>query len=203
MSGRGMTVNMKAELALDRFEFCHLLHLTLEDTGNNLEEVYLTDYGIDVTWGGDTYLAAGTLLSIGAVDESSSVTVEQLAISLSGIDTTLIASLIAKSYINQDVEVYVATMRNHAVYETPLLKFKGEQVSYVLSEDDTGATIAGRASNNFIRFDRRSGIHTTVTDHGYHYPGDNFFACKDLTKAYETFEWGKEQQSGEVQYHST
>ena len=127
MSQRGMHNDMVTELG-GNFQYAHLLHLVLENTSNVVENVYLTDYAVDLEYDSNTYLAAGTLLSISNVQESSGISVDKISAGLSGVDTSLLASFLGKSYLNQDVTIYFATIRNHTIYQTPFIKFKGEQV---------------------------------------------------------------------------
>mgnify|MGYP000244696932 FL=1 len=180
MSQRGMHNDMVTELG-GNFQYAHLLHLVLENTSNVVENVYLTDYAVDLEYDSNTYLAAGTLLSISNVQESSGISVDKISAGLSGVDTSLLASFLGKSYLNQDVTIYFATIRNHTIYQTPFIKFKGEQVSYFFEETSSGeANITGEASNHFVRFDRRSGFHSAVGEHSVYYPGDTFFAASSL-----------------------
>jgi len=193
MANRSMSANLRDHVSQDQFHFAHLIHLVLEDSVGTIENLYFTDYWNDLDYpspGSNTYLALGSLLEVGAVNEDSQLSVENLPIVLSGIDTSLLSSFVNTSYIMQDATVYFAGIVNGDIYDAPIIKYKGEQVKYLIRESGESATIEGTVANHFARFNRYSGFHTRVSEHSQHYPGDTFFAALDLIKE-DNSAWGE------------
>ena len=65
------------------------------------QTTYTTDAFHNIDYGGNTYNAAGGLLSISDISEQSKIVVSAVKVSLSGVDQTYINLVLAEDYIDR------------------------------------------------------------------------------------------------------
>src|SRR5258708_38293571 len=58
-----------------------------------------------ITWGGQTWLGVGTLGSISTIEEGSSIDAKGITLTMSGIDTTLLADILTEFQVGLPVLV--------------------------------------------------------------------------------------------------
>ena len=79
-----------------------------------------------ITWGGQTWVGAGTLMGIGAIEESADVVATGTTISLSGIPTDLVSLCLADARQGMPGKVWIGFMSAAgAVIADPILAFAG------------------------------------------------------------------------------
>lgn len=81
----------------------------------------------DISFGGDTYLGAGTLSSIGSIKEESGVKASGALVGLSGVKEEIVALLLLEPYINRKAYIYFVPLdeNDQPVSATPTLLFRG------------------------------------------------------------------------------
>lgn len=173
----GTTVN---QLATGQLHTAHLVHIVLNTTvGEGVYNVYMTDYHIDITYGGITYLAGGHLLSISEIKTASDLQINDITIGLSGIDQTKISEVLSYDYIDREVTVTRALLTNNdALYANPVVVFKGRINAPTITDDPNEGTsvVTINASSYLADFERKPSRHTNHIEHNYHYPNDDFFS---------------------------
>ena len=151
---------------------CHLVELTLS-TGT----VWLTDYGLTVAYGGNDYLAAGQLLGLSEIVESAQVIVSEMSVTLSGVDQTFIAALLAETYLDRRLVVHRAFLDANAAVTYARTVFDGRMDAPTITEDPLAGTctVSITATNYWADFERRPGRHTNYEETQLYFPGDKFF----------------------------
>jgi hypothetical protein len=103
---------------------------------------YISDYNTDFTFGGNTYTSIGQLLSISSFNSELSASPNQLSISLSGIPTGSIATILNQEIKGSELTIYRGFFNpaTHALLtvsgsDNPVIKFKGIVTNYELSDD--------------------------------------------------------------------
>lgn len=149
----------------------HLLEIQL-DSGT----LYLTDYFRDVEYGGNTYVAVGTLLDFDGIEESARPQINQVTVSLSGCDPAQAnyGVVLSEDFFGRTMVIYKLFGRTGGL--APLIEgpiFSGEMDEPYIAEDpDSGkATIAVNASS-FSDFQQLRGRHTNNEEQQLHFPGD-------------------------------
>lgn len=152
---RNIASNTLAELAKDQFIFAHLVKVVLSNTST----IYLTDSFHNLTHDSQTYQASGSLLSMTAIKESAILQVGRVNITLSGVDSTIIAAASTESFINNDVVVHRAIINPNtgAYIDTPRQIFDGTISNYSISESQTSSSVTIVVSSNWANFQQING----------------------------------------------
>lgn len=153
-------------------------------------DVYLTDRGHDISYGGNTYQASSHLLSVANVNESSDIRVNSLDIELSGVDQAYIASFLGTSYIGRQVIIYKAFLDdNGAIIGAPVMFYDGRIDGFSINQNDKTATLNVSVASHWSDFEKKSGRYTNPNSQELFFSGDKgfdfaAFIVKDL-------KWGK------------
>jgi hypothetical protein len=166
-----MSSAMQTEVQAGANRPFHLINIAFT-TGT----AYLTNAGQNVSYGGNTYLAAGQFLGFDSIPESAMVEVTEIIGTLSGVDQTYISTLLATDYIDREVNIYLAFFdATYSMVVDPLLLFKGRISGAQINDehDPSGVgntcSIELSASSVFVDFERLSGRHTTQEEQGIHF----------------------------------
>lgn len=182
MSGRGADVANLAEWGAD---YCHPVHLLEMDFN---PWVYLTDAAIDVSWNGNSYLAS-QFLGFGPIQETSELLVNTCSISLSGVDSAVVAILLQESYLNRHVKIRTAMLDSSlALIGTPVLVFDGRMDNPTITITGDTVTVIVDGVSHWTDFDRRAGRHTNDAEQQTFFPGDRGF--QPAGKIPKTVFWG-------------
>ena len=124
----------------------------------------------NVSIGGETYIGGGDLLSVSEIEETSEIAARGLSISLSGLDTGLIATALAENYQNRPVTVLFGAIES-GVY-TATTMFKGRMDVMTITESANTATLEVTAENRLIDLTRPRNYRYTAEDQKIYYPND-------------------------------
>ena len=99
---------------------------------------YISDHYRNLLYAGNSYLGNGTLLSIDNVVDSTTANHDSLEISLSAIDSSFRASVIAENAIGGNVDVYrgLISPTTGDLLADPLLVYEGIIFSSSISEEN-------------------------------------------------------------------
>jgi hypothetical protein len=184
---RGADADVIAAIEADRNQVVHLFRADFASG-----TVYATDSYRQLTWGGNTYLANGHLLSFAGVEESAELQVAQARFALSGVDQSLISVVLVENVIDRRVRVWTAFLDiDDAIIGEPVLIFDGRMDAPSIDEDPQGGTctVSISASNQFADFNRRAGRRTNDSEQQTLFPGDRGFEyVSALTRS---ITWGR------------
>jgi len=170
---REATPAVIAEIEKSKNQPVHLIEAEFSTT-----TYYLTDAWREIVWGEKTYTALGHFLSFSDIEESSTVQVSSITAQLSGIDQTLLYSVLAEYYIDRPLRIYKCFLdENLVVVVDPILIFEGRIDSPVITEnpDDGSCVLSVAATNIWVDFERLAGRHTNHEEQQLFYPGDKGF----------------------------
>lgn len=135
-----------------------------------------------VTFGGDTYSALGTLLSVTDSTSELRATTNQLTIAISGIPDTSIAEILDNKIKGSAIEVWrvffdSVTGQQLAITGNPAGRFQGIVNNYSLEEDWSGREASNRiiltcASTIEVLGNKVNGRRTNPIDQKALYPTD-------------------------------
>ena len=149
---------------------------------------------ITMTAGGSsqTFTGLGDLMSISAIEESTSVKANNVSMSLSGIKSSLISSALGANYTNRNASVYIGlfdTSKN--VIADVYTIFKGKMDVMQISEDGDTSVVTLKCENRLITLDRANERRYTLEDQKIDFPSDlGFEFIPDLQD--KQIVWGKE-----------
>tara|TARA_Y100000310_G_scaffold339892_1_gene433999 strand:+ start:134 stop:712 length:579 start_codon:yes stop_codon:yes gene_type:complete len=149
---------------------------------------------ITMTAGGSsqTFTGLGDLMSISAIEESTSIKANNVSMSLSGIKSSLISSALGANYTNRNASVYIGlfdTSKN--VIADVYTIFKGKMDVMQISEDGDTSVVTLKCENRLITLDRANERRYTLEDQKIDFPSDlGFEFIPDLQD--KQIVWGKE-----------
>lgn len=124
----------------------------------------------DKSIGGQTYTGAGSLLSVGGIEESDDLSAPGASISLNGVDSSLVSLAIQEPYQNRDCRILLGS--GDDFFEI----FSG--FMDVMTIEDSGETciINLTVESRLIILDRKVPLRYTQETQNSLYPGDTFFS---------------------------
>ena len=143
----------------------------------------------DITIGGNTYTGAGSLLSISAIEDDTDLASKGLAMSLSGMDETVLSYALNENYQNRLVTVYMGFLSGGNESASEFVIFKGRISNLSVADDPSGNIITLQAENRLIDLSRPSNLRYTSESQKHLFSGDlglDFVA--NLQEA--EFNWG-------------
>jgi hypothetical protein len=185
---RGSTTAFQTEIVKSANRPFHLVKLILDEG-----EHYLSDCDIPVTFDGNEYLPTGSFLTFSDIIETNETTIEQIAISLSGIDQTFNNLFLTVNYIDREVQIYKAFLNSsNALVSDPLLIFSGRLNNPTIKEDaDQGtSTLSFTASSLFVDFDKISTRFTNNESQQSYFAGDTGFRFSSVMV--KEINWGQD-----------
>lgn len=180
------TVNAATITALesDSIRMCHLVQVDFDTV------IRITDNFHKVTSGGETFLPAGHLLSIGAIQETQELRIGSLQITLSAVDQAYVSIFLNSDYLNRRVRIWKAVLDSSgAIVGDAISTFDGEVTGYSIAEDRETAAITVSCSSHWADFERKAGRFTNQNSQQYYFPNDTGF--RFAAESIKDIKWGK------------
>lgn len=153
-------------------------------------ELRLTDNGWDLTAGANTYQATAGLLGFSEVEESPSIKVNEVTISLSGLDNSILSFLNTVKMVGIAQALWRVWLDKDTgqIIGDPVLIHSGYSDGDEIAESDGNVIIAIKSRDRLSDFDRVSGRRTNDTEHRLVYPSDRGFEFI-ATSQEKTVQW--------------
>jgi len=187
MADRGLTAEAKAAAEEQFNQPIHLVSVHL-DSGT----VYMTDAYKNITYGGNEYNAAGSLLGFTDVDETAELVINKVTLSLSGVDQSFISGFLSEDYIDRTVKIYKGFLdSNDDLIVDPILILDGRIDGVGIEEDPENGTsvVQAEVTNIWTDFTRLSGRRTNHENQQLFFPGDMGFEF--ASEVVKDIRWGK------------
>ena len=149
--------------------------------------------GIDeITIASEAYIGAGTLLAIGGVEETADLSSNNLTVSLSAMDSTVLSYALEENYQNRFITLYLGyVMGGTNEVAGTLTLFKGRMVNLTITDSTEGATVTIQAENRLIDLERPSHFRYTKESQNFLHSGDTGFNRVASLQDKEVI-WGKD-----------
>lgn len=186
MSDRDLTAGVITEVQKANVRAVHLYKGEF-DAGDLL----VTDAGHDVDYSGDTYVAS-SLISHSGAPETKNILVNRTTVSLSGVDQTIIAIMLADDFLYRPATIYLAFLNSaHVVIADPVVLITGLMDAPKIAHDpDSGtSTVTVDIVPRWADFGRRPGRHTNDAEQKLFFPGDKGFEF--VTEIPRKIYWGR------------
>ena len=184
---RGLTSAVKTALA-GTPTFCHLVYLGFATPVRKTDNSF--DIVDDIEGSSQTYNADGTLLGIGNVPESNTPIKNTIDLMFSGVDQSLISTVLNNDVIGTDIKVYRGIVSGTTCIADPFLLFHGNLSTFQINDGGTNASLQISATNHFGNFEKINGRTTADNSQQRHFSGDKGFEFSALT--IRDIRWGKE-----------
>lgn len=129
-----------------------------------------------LSYGGNTYVGAGDLLSVSDIQENTELSANGMRITLSGVLDPLIGKARDASYQGRLLEVKLGAFDESGdIISTPVTLFSGFMDVMSISSSGETATIGLSVENRLIEFDRTRVRRNTAEDQKIEHPTDKGF----------------------------
>jgi hypothetical protein len=184
VSSRTLTAGVQTAIA--QAQITPLMFVELDFASGFLR---LTTAGHDVPWNGHTWTGVGLLGKVDAIGESAALEATGVKLTLSGIDSAIIAIALQEDYQGRPAKLWLAFVNDSgAIVADPLLVFVGRMDTMQVADGET-ATVVLNLENEFAAWDRPRVRRFTNADQQAEYPGDLGFEF--VTEAAQsTVTWG-------------
>lgn len=125
---------------------------------------------------GKTYIGAGNLLSVGAIQENIELRASGLRLSLSGVLSPLLDKALTENYQGRSLIVRLGAMdESNDVISDPVIVFSGFMDTMSIADSGEEAIIQVSVENRLIEFERTRVRRYTDNDQRIEYPSDDGF----------------------------
>tara|TARA_R110000744_G_scaffold316737_1_gene423369 strand:- start:198 stop:833 length:636 start_codon:yes stop_codon:yes gene_type:complete len=130
----------------------------------------------DITIASESYTGAGSLLSIGTVEDTTEIKSSGMDVAISGMDTTVLNYALTENYQNRPITIFLGYLMGgtNEVAGT-LTLFKGRMTTLSVSDTPEGAGINISAENRLVDLDRPSNFRYTKESQNFLHSGDTGF----------------------------
>lgn len=169
---RDLTAGMIAEVKADSLAPIFLVKAEF-DSG---DLCLWTGYG-NLSYGGDTYTGAGTLLSISQIEETAGIEANGISVSLNGELQSLIAVALAENYQNRPLTIYFGALNltTKALISDPYKLFAGRMDVMEINNNANITTIGVNVESNLSILKNSRNRKYTPEDQKIDYATDTFF----------------------------
>lgn len=167
MTSRGLTSAELAAAASDATIVVPLVEVLFD--GGPLR---LALGGMSITYGGITWAATGSLLSISEAGENAYST-EGVDFEFSGLDQAIVTIAAAEPYRGRVVRIYEAWMNtNGTLVAAPRVEWLGRLTAMAIEEQDGRVVVSGSAEHYEADLFRPRALRYSAADQRRRYPGD-------------------------------
>ncbi|HXE04491.1 MAG TPA: hypothetical protein VN579_00785 [Bryobacteraceae bacterium] len=149
-----------------------------------------TGFG-SITWGGHTWLGVGTLGSVSVIEEGATVEAKGITLTLSGIDTDLLADVLNEFYLGAPAAVYLGLFsEGRTLIGDPIPAWAGAMDQATIDVAGESAVIAINCESRLLDMNIPVYRRYTNEDQQLDYPGDKgleFVSAIQETTIY----WGR------------
>lgn len=121
---------------------------------------------------GNVYTGTGTLMQISNAEETADLSAKTAEVTLSGLDSTIIALAIAEPFQGRIARIYAGIVSIPEVVEI----FTGEMNTMEINDDANSSTIKLTVDSKLIQLERTPALRYTQEAQDNLYPGDTFFS---------------------------
>jgi len=146
-----------------------------------------TGYG-DKTIFTNAYTGAGSLLSVGGLEEASDLSAKNITLTLSGVPQDLVSLALQEPYQRRSCKVYFGTQDT----PTPIEVFSGLMNTMQIEDSGESSVITLSVESKLVRLEKSSGWRYTAKNHQARYPSDTFFNYVADLQDKEII-WGREK----------
>jgi len=173
-----------AALESDSFNIATLVQIDFSSV------LRLTDWGRSVTALSNTWDSSGHFMGIGDVTESAELRVNDLSLTLSGVEQAYVAIFLGNNYIDVPITVYRAILDDSdSVIGAPILIFDGILTGYQIEDTDTESKVTVKMASHWKDFEKENGRRTNHNSQQLYFAGDLGFEF--AAKSIKDLKWGR------------
>ena len=172
---RTLTSGMTAVTTADVVRPVYFVRMVF-DSGESPSALNLWNGTGDLTYGSNTYIGTGDLLSISQITETSDISATGITVSLTGVKTSFIAIAKDHEYQGRPLSVSLGAFdASGDLIADPVIVFSGFMDTMTISENGAYSTIAIAVENKLVAFERTKVRRYTAEDQKIDHPTDKGF----------------------------
>jgi hypothetical protein len=126
-----------------------------------------------IVWGGHTWLGVGSLGSVSTIEEGASIDAKGITITLSGIDSTLLADIMTEFQVGLPVLVRLGFFdETLSLIDDPVISWAGRMDQPTVDVDGQTCTISINCENRLVEMNVAVDRRYTNEDQQLDFPGD-------------------------------
>lgn len=173
-----------AALETDSFNIATLVQIDFAST------IRITDWARSITALSNTWYSSANFIGVGNVTESQELRVNDLTLTLSGVDQTYVAIFLANNYIDVPINVYRVILDNaDAVVGAPILIFDGILTGYAIEDTEEESKVTVQMASHWKDFEKENGRRTNHNSQQLYFAGDEGFEF--APKSIKDLKWGR------------
>lgn len=149
-----------------------------------------------IVWNSQTWVGTGNLVTISSVSEGTDISAKGITLTLSGVDSNLLAKCLGEVRQNNPVQLWLGFLdSNGSVIADPYQSFSGHMDTATINEGVITSTIDLTLENALIDMNRPLERRWTHDDQKIDYPTDNGFVWVTAIQTWNGV-WGKSGPGG-------
>ena len=185
MSSRNIDSGLVAEISQVVFRPAWLAMLTFRS------QVSYAWSGIgNLSYGGNTYLGLGSFADVGAIDEGAEVQAAGTTVTLSGIDSSLLAECMTDIQLGAAAKLWFAAVGSDGSVVAPYLAFSGAIDKSNIDYGPETSSISLSLESRLTDLQRASLKRYTAADQNILYPDDGGFDWVEILNDI-SLKWGQ------------
>lgn len=129
----------------------------------------------NIVLNGYVFTGLGDLGSIDAISEENTTTASSLALTLSGLNASLLSQALNENCVNREFNGYLLALNEDGTVQVADLVFKGFISENYATLGDQDSAISFKVSNIFEKWDTGFSYRFTDESHVARFPGDRIF----------------------------
>jgi len=183
---RGIPQSVKNAFASDGFYLATLIRMVRAGSS-----IYITDYSSDLVYERKRYTTSSHILNVDGTSESQELRVNDMTLTLSGVDKEYVTSFLNNSNFTKDTvtirRAVVNPDRNSVI--GAFVAFEGRISEYAITDSDTSSEIEITISSHWADFEKTVGRKTNSNSQQIYFPDDKGFEF--ASKTVKDLRWGR------------
>ncbi|MFC3051660.1 hypothetical protein [Kordiimonas pumila] len=176
---------LAAALAAESLRFAWLINLPAN--------IYLTDWGVDISYGGHTYISQGDILTLPSIVREREIKLQGYSLTLSGADQQYAGLLAASNRTGAEctVQLVLLDAGGSVVGGEAIGMYKGTFHTWQEQESGSNSTLTISLTSPWSKPNLTAGRMTSSNNQEDIYAGDKFFQYAHRER--ENIGWGAEK----------
>jgi|TARA_R110001592_G_scaffold172598_1_gene411057 hypothetical protein len=151
----------------------------------------------DLIINSETYIGAGSLLTISSMEETTELASNGVVVSISGMDATVVNLALTENYQNRPITIFLGyVMGGTNEVAGTITLFKGRMTSLVINDTPTGSSVTIDSESRLVDLDRPSHFRYTKESQNFLHSGDTSLNRVSSLQDKQIV-WGKTSANGD------
>tara|TARA_R110000868_G_scaffold338663_1_gene599440 strand:+ start:12990 stop:13544 length:555 start_codon:yes stop_codon:yes gene_type:complete len=181
---RSVHADVITALQSDQIRMAHIVTMYFDST------LFVTNYAVDLVYGGQTYSAINGFLSASSPTETKDLRVNSMNLVMSGADQSFISIFLNQNWVNRRVQVRKVLLNaNTSVIGTPITLFDGTISQFEINESGSDSEVVISIASHWADFNKKAGRLTNNNSQQFFFDGDLGFDF--AANSVQQIKWGK------------